>query len=171
MRLFFHSLIALCALTVGCAGETSDAGDEDAVEDIDSELKTSDFEHRGVLGKDECTHTAGKRARKYITFFFSAKEGDDVDIWTSGYASPDLRIFTDEGKQVLRGRKRFEGDGDTGGFVSEAHFVAPKTARYRIAVRDTSVAPGASVPSWVRPIVEVDDRKTRKRPSACPAQP
>jgi hypothetical protein len=171
MRLKYALALASVTFLFGCAADPSPEEQADDVESVDSELNASDLELRGWIARDRCLHTPGARARKFVTFSFRATKGDDLDVSISGYASPDLRILSAEGKQLMRGRKHFEGDGDDGGFVSEARFVAPATGSYLVALRDTSTAPGAKVPAWVRPIVSLDDRGTEKQPRSCPAVP
>jgi hypothetical protein len=144
------------------------AADVDTDAPIDeSELRTSDLDVRGALTADACVHTAGARTKAMIALSFNAIAGQAFDIAVDGYANPELRILAESGKVLSRGRKSFEGDGDTGGFVSRVRFVAPSKGEYYIAFRDRDVAAGEALPNWVRPSVSIDDVATRKHPSSC----
>jgi hypothetical protein len=126
------SFLVLAAVGQGCAAVADD--DVAAEQDISS----SALAVRGSIAVNECVATAGVETRMYIAFEFDAKAGKRYALELDGFSSPDLRVFTRAGKQVLRGKQWFWGDGENGGFVSDATFVPTKDGRYLLALRDAN---------------------------------
>jgi hypothetical protein len=140
------SLLGLVvSLTLGgCAAETDDSDPASS----DDDLKVgADLDVRGTIAQNSCVTTRSVHGKKYIAFSLVAKAGQTFDAALVDFGGgPDMRVYTEAGKQVARSQKTIDSDGVDASARANLSFSARTAGLYYVAIRDVQTS-AASRPS------------------------